>query len=427
MLPALVILVLLIVATPITIFFNGPGVVGLLAAAGAVSVAIVGIRIRPGEANFLSSVIRPVAIASAVPAIWMLIQAMPLQSSGLAHPIWKTTAASLGLPLAGSVSIDPGLTLISFVRYLSTTAIAFVAAAVAINRQRAEWVLFALAISTTLVALMELGFVLGIFSFQGFGNAQARAIATDCAGLGVIFAVAATMQSKIEQSGQASYSIWPKFALSLVALAICLLAVIVSASAPAYFAVSCGVATLIVIIMIRRFNVGRWGIAAIISLAIFVAVAVVALQPGTQTRGLTLAFATEASAPLVTVTQRVLAETSWTGTGAGTFAAIVPIYRNVDELAAGSIPPTAAAGIAVEMGLPFFWAFLIGAVALTLTLVQGALRRQSDFLYSATGAGCVVAITLLSFGDSASLSMPVTAISAAAVGVAVAQSRSRYI
>ena len=140
-----------------------------------------------------------------------------------------------------------------------------------------------------------------------------------------------------------------------------------------------------------------------------------------------MAFASEASTPLVTVTQRVLAETSWTGTGAGTFAAIVPIYRNVDELAAGSIPPTAVAGLAVEMGRPFFWAFLIGAVALTVTLVHGALRRQRDFIYSATGAGCVVAITLLSFGDSASLSIPVTVIGAAAVGVAVAQSRSRYI
>ena len=246
MLAALVILILLIVAMPVTIFFNGPSVVGLLAAAGAVSVAIVGVRIRPGEAGFLSMVIRPVAIAAVIPAIWMLIQAIPLQSSGLAHPIWRTTAAALGLPLAGSISIDPGLTLISFVRYLSTTAIAFVAAAVAINRQRAEWIFFALAISTTLVALMELGFALGIFSFQDFGNAQVRAIATDCASLGVIFAVAAAMQSKIEQSGQTSYSIWPKFALSLVALAICSLAVIVSASAPAYFAVGCGVATLIV-------------------------------------------------------------------------------------------------------------------------------------------------------------------------------------
>lgn len=73
MLAALVILILLIVAMPVTIFFDGPSVVGLLAAAGAASVAIVGVRIRPGEAGFLSMVIRPVAIAALIPAIWMLI------------------------------------------------------------------------------------------------------------------------------------------------------------------------------------------------------------------------------------------------------------------------------------------------------------------------------------------------------------------
>ena len=428
MLLALIILVLLILATPITIILNGPTIAGLLAAAAAISVAIVGIRIRPREAGFLSAVIRPVAIAAAVPAIWMLIQAIPLQGSGLAHPIWKSAAAALGLPLAGSISIDPGATLMSFVRYLSATAIAFVAAAVAIDRRRAEWILFVLTIATTLIALMALGANLGVFTFPNSGDGgQARIVATDCAGLGVIFAAAAALQSKARRPDQTSSWIWPTFVASLVALAICLLAVIVGASAPTYFAVICGVTTLIVAIMILRFSIGPWGIAAIISLAVFVAIAAVALQPGTRTLGLTLAFATQAPAPLIAVTQRILAETSWTGTGAGTFAAILPIYRNVDELAAGYIAPTAAAAIAVEMGRPFFWAILMGAVALAVTLLHGALRRQRDFFYSTAGASCVVTITLLSFGNAASLSIPVTVIGAVAIGVAIAQSKSRYI
>ena len=131
--------------------------------------------------------------------------------------------------------------------------------------------------------------------------------------------------------------------------------------------------------------------------------------------------------PLIEVTQRILADASWTGVGAGTFAAILPIYRNVDELATGSIAPTAAAAIAVEMGRPIFWAILMGAVALTLTLVCGALRRQRDSFYPAAGASCVVTLTLLSFVDTASLSIPVTVIGAVAIGVAIAQSRSRYI
>ena len=152
----LLILVLLIFATPITIIFDGPVIQGFVAAIAAVSVAIVALRIRPGEAGFLSSVIRPVAVVAAVPAIWMLIQVLPMQNVGLAHPIWKSAAAALGHPVAGSISIDPGATLISFVRYVSAAAIAFVAAAVATDRRRAEWVLLALTVATTLIALMAL-------------------------------------------------------------------------------------------------------------------------------------------------------------------------------------------------------------------------------------------------------------------------------
>ena len=55
----LVILVSLILATPVTIVVDGPIIPGLLAAVAAMSLAIVGLRIRPREAGFLSSVIGP--------------------------------------------------------------------------------------------------------------------------------------------------------------------------------------------------------------------------------------------------------------------------------------------------------------------------------------------------------------------------------
>ena len=147
MFPAPLFLALLIVTTPLILIFDGPIFHGVVVAAAAVLVAIVGFRIRPGEAGFLSSVIRPIAIVAAFPALWMLIQVLPLGTIGLAHPIWESAAAALGRPLAGSISIDPGATLISLVRYLSMAAIAFVASAVAVDRRRAEWILFALTIA----------------------------------------------------------------------------------------------------------------------------------------------------------------------------------------------------------------------------------------------------------------------------------------
>lgn len=69
----LVILVSSILAAPIFIIFDGSFIQGLVAAVAAMSVGLVALGIRPGEARFLSIVIRPMVLVAAVPAIWMLI------------------------------------------------------------------------------------------------------------------------------------------------------------------------------------------------------------------------------------------------------------------------------------------------------------------------------------------------------------------
>ena len=101
MIVALVILNLLILVAPFIVIFDGPVIRALIAAAAAVTMAIVGGRIRPGEAGFLSTAIGPAAIIAFVPAIWMLIQVIPSQNAGLAHPIWRSAEAALGHRVAG--------------------------------------------------------------------------------------------------------------------------------------------------------------------------------------------------------------------------------------------------------------------------------------------------------------------------------------
>jgi hypothetical protein len=428
MFPAPYFLALLILTTPVVMVFDGPIIDGLILAAASVSVAIVALRIRPGEAGFLLTTIRPAALFAAFPALWMLFQLLPLKTIGLAHPIWESAAAALGQPLAGSISIDPGDTLVSLARYLSAVAIALVAAAVAADRRRAEWVLITLMAATTLIALMVLMAGLGDFTF--FSERVGHA-ATDSAGLGFIIAAAASFHTferrkaqPPDQRGSTAWH-WLAFVACLFAVSICTLAMIVSATSQTYFAVACGVATLAVAVVTRRFRFGPWGYSAIISIALVLAIAAVTLQPSNRPVDLTLAFAAQASAPQIAVTQRILAETSWMGTGAGTFAAILPIYQGIDELATGSVAPTAVAAIAVEMGRPFLWTILLAAIALVVTLLRGALLRRRDSFYSAAGASCVVAGTLLAFGNAAMLSTPVLLIVAVIVGMAIAQRKSR--
>jgi uncharacterized membrane protein len=69
----------------------------------------------------------------------------------------------------------------------------------------------------------------------------------------------------------------------------------------------------------------------------------------------------------------------------------------------------------------------MAAMALALTLLRGAVRRGRDSFYSMAGASSIVAITLLAFGNMGLFSTPVLVIAAAAVGIAIAQSKSRSI
>ena len=434
MFPATLFLVLPIVTTPAMLVLDGPILHGIIVAAAAALVAVVGFRIRHSELDFLLSVIRPIALVAAIPALWMLIQVFPSGAIGLAHPIWESASAALGKPLAGSISIDTGATLISLARYLSIATITLVAAAVAIDRHRAEWILFTLTIATTLVGILILTEHLGIITlFDDFQGGSVRVAASDCATLGIVLAAAAAFQALergyVKVQGQNSVA--ASYGLALVAClgatAICILAVLVSATGQTYFAAACGVATFAVAIAIRRLRFGPWGYSAIVAVVFAILFASAALQPSAGTTDITVAFAPQNAKQLISVTQRILAGTSWFGTGAGTFSAIVPIYRDFDELTAGLMAPTAVSAIAVEMGRPFLWATLIAAIALLIVLMRGAARRGRDPFYSMAGASCTVTATLLAFGNTGVFSTPVLLIAAATIGIAIAQSKSRTI
>ena len=310
---------------------------------------------------------------------------MPIQTPGLAHSVWTSATAALGLPLVQTISIDPGATIIVLVRYLSIIAIGLIAAAVSIDRWRAQWILFVLVVAATVTALMTLAPKSGLFPFIASGKAgeQSGFISTAVAGLGVILSLAAALHTISQRRSRSEHTKsnpnWPIFAACSIAFALCSLSTITAGTSQTYFAVVCGIATLIIATAIRRYDIGPWGIAAIISIVLFIMVTVIGTQLTNRSIDLSLAFASQTPKPLIEVTQRMLTESGWAGTGAGTFTKILPIFRDIDELAIGQFAPTAAATIAVEMGRSFFWATVLTMLTLAFTLLRGALRRQRDF------------------------------------------------
>ena len=116
------VLVVLICASPAILLWDELITQGIVAGIVALGLAITALVLRPGETGFLISIVRPLIVIAAVPALWIAIQALPFGI--LAHPIWNSAAQALQSRIIGAISIDPGSTAIALGQYLSMIAIA---------------------------------------------------------------------------------------------------------------------------------------------------------------------------------------------------------------------------------------------------------------------------------------------------------------
>ena len=122
----------------------------------------------------------------------------------------------------------------------------------------------------------------------------------------------------------------------------------------------------------------------------------------------------------------MLADAPLVGTGAGTFAALLPVYREtIDD--SSQVAPTTAATMAIELGAPMFWLIATVTVAAIVVLFRASLRRGRDSFYPAMGAGCLVTLLLLAFSNGGLLVTATSLIAAVAIGLALAQSKSRIV
>jgi len=425
-------LVLLICATPEILIIDSPIDDGVITAMLAMAVALAARTIRPGQADHFIALARPVVVVATIPAVWIFVQILPLDIAGISNPIWDSATVAIGHPVRGRISIDPGLTLLSFVRYFTMIALIFLSMIVSLDRQRAEWVLFALTTATALTALLLIGDDSAGVSFLFGTEHTAPGIgALDTAALGLILSSASALRifERYEtQRIKGSFSV-TTLAIALTfcifAFAACAFAILLHATGYLIFAAGLGLATLAVVVLIRRLGLGPWGCSAIGSVAIVIAISVVALQPAARLTTLTLPLAPQISDAPPSVAERILAASPWTGTGAGTFATLMPIYLDADEVVVEYSPPNVATKIAVEAGRPAVWIVLLIAIAAAAALFRGALRRGRDSYYSAAGAGCIVTLVLLAFTDLGMLQRSTSIVASAVLGLAFGQRLSR--
>ena len=424
---ARLILVILICASPAILLRNELTIQGFVAGIVAVALAITARTLRPGQADFLLSVVRPLAPVAAVPALWVLIQVLPLRA--LAHPIWKSVETALGHSVAGRISVDPGASVIALGQYLCVLAVAFLSAAVAVDRHRAESVLFALTTAITAIALIMLTHDL---FFPGIWLATfARAQAINCVGMGIIVASAACIRT-IEryESGRArpersaQVLLWTFVACS-AALALCGAATILGTTREVLIATGCGIIALIYMMIIRRFALRLLGIVGIAAPAFAIGILLLGAHLAERSTSVLLAFAEGSPPSLTALSQRVLDDAPIVGTGAGTFAALVPVYREMDDPPSNSVAATAAAAFAIELGKPMFWLIAAATAGCILILLRASLQRGRDSFYPAMGGSCLITLLLLSFNNPGLLGTATSLITAVVIGVGFAQSKSR--
>ena len=429
---ARLLLVALICASPAVLFFDGPIVHGILAGGAAVGIAIVSRTMRPGETQFFLSFAKRAAMLVAIPALWMFIQVLPLPF--LAHPIWTSAETAIGHPIRGAISIDIGASVMALGFYLTIVAVAFWSAAVAVDRQRAEWILFALMTATALIGLSVAATNLfGLPHLDATTALFERTQAINCVAYGVLIAAAAGIRTleryetrRASPNRSASALLWT-FVACGAALTVCIAVLIISAPVGTLVATGYGVVALASVVLIRRLGLGPWGIAAIALPAIGIAGFLAASEPRLRTESLTLAFATQAPASLTSMSQRILGDAPLRGTGAGTFAAIAPIYRDVEDQTAVFTAPTAAAAVAIELGRPVLWLIVAATAATIYGLLRASLRRGRDSFYPMAGASCLITLLILSFMNSEVLGSAAAIIAATTLGLAFAQSKSRTV
>jgi hypothetical protein len=418
------ILVALLCECPAILLWDGPITRSLITGTVAAALLITARSLRPGETKFFASIMGPLMVVAAVPALWMVVQVIPLGT--FAHPMWKSAEAALGRPLTGAISIDLGISILALVQYLSITAVAFLASAIAVDRQRATSLLFALTGASSLIGLVALSSVL-LPSDAGLPQFMPAA-AVDSAALGMVVAIAAGIRAieRYEIRRSTLSALLPTSIASSLTLALCTSAVLLAGTYQVLIAAACGCVIPVWTKIMRRLALSGSAFMFVCAIAMIAALFLAAIGPIERGDSLFLAFTTSSSATTA-VSERMLGDAPLFGTGAGTFSALQPIYREIDNSQSGAEGATAAATLAIELGKPMFGLIVAAIVAFIFKLFAASLRRGRDSFYPAMGAGCLITLLLLMFINAGLLATATSLIAASAVGIAFAQSKSRTV
>jgi hypothetical protein len=356
----------------------------------------------------------------------MAIQLLPIPIG--AYSIWGYANEALGRQAWGHISVDLGMTIFALVFYLANISLIVVSLFVAKDRRGAELLLSVLTwvtAATTIALLISKSGLVPALEAGGLSDALCAISA-----LGILLALASTVRA-IEQHAshndeRTEFEGTRHLALlaSGLALAIGIAGIGFGGTFNNFLVTGFGIVIFASIQVVRRAGLPNWAALMLVT-TMLLAAAMIVIWRYDSTRAVAplLQFATAASADAISLTQRLLSDTGWWGTGAGTFTSLLPIYQDLSSSV--TKPPSTASVLAIELGWPMLIVVIATAAWLITTLYRGALSRGRDSLYPAVGAACSVVILGQAFCDASLLNSCIAVIGAAVIGLGLAQRVTR--
>jgi hypothetical protein len=423
-------LTILLAATPVLAFSDSATGQDALAILAAATLAVAAMS-PPSDITSTLHLLKAFSLAILFPVLFMIFQFVPIPFKSLANPIWPTAATALNDPSRwGHVSLDPGTTLRSLMLYLAVVSLAIATIIMTRDRQRAQTTLFIVCAMTVLMSveamLGQFNLFAGIFPVGGIAAATFVAVSA----MGVLVNAAAIVMaverhlSRGEPGLSTSGALLLKVILGLLGVAICLSATASIASINVIIATVFGLAVIFIVVVTRRFARYPGSIGVLFLILAAIAVGLVAQRVQNNFSDGILGFASTATTESLASVRRMLGDSSWYGSGVGTFSSLARVYQDFGTPAIVD-PPSTVVGIAVEWGQPALLILGLCAIQLFAFTFWGALRRGRDSFFPSAAAACIAVVSFEAFCDPSLMHPAAQIFIAVIIGLGISQSVGR--
>lgn len=439
-------LLTLVLLAPLPLASNRPWAWSLLAVVVGLLLLVWSMGVLVGSARAPVPVrwLRGIAVPFTLALAWAALQSLDVVPSAWWHPLWGEAAHALERPVAGGVSIDPGMSRTAVLRLLTYAGVFWLAVQLGRDRSRARETLVLLALGNAAYAAYGLSVhfsgqerILWLEKWAYPGDLTSTFVNRNAygayAGLGVLCCLALflhAMRPARPGTTRRIYDFTETVLLRampfLVGALVIGTALLLSHSRGAFLSTGVGILVLIVAFVAGRMATPR--MALVLALVIGAAgLGVLSLSGGGTVERL---VATDAAsndhdrAQLYRLAVDAIGDAPWTGHGLGAFLPAFRVYRDAELWVpmVWDFAHNVHLETAMDLGLPAAGALYLSLAVVLAICLRGLVSRRRDQTYPAMAIASTVLFAVHGVVDF-SIQMPAIAITwALLLGVGVAQS-----